>query len=138
MVLPLYSCPFKGCSFCTDDREKFLRHFSRNPVDAPHLTIIEEHCGAHFSKGFEPLDFVYRAIRVRENEKFPTLGMAVTRRTLRMLTQSFNDASTKAIMCATCNAIRPTISGHVHEKWNIETQAYEAQQNKHVKYVNRE
>ena len=137
IALPLYSCPFKGCNFCTDDRWMFLQHFSRNNVEAPHAAVIEELCGVHLRHGFEPIDFVYHAMAVRENNKFPSLGMAITRRALRTMTQAYNDECTKAIMCATCNAVKATINGEWYETWDAALQQYVAHRNESVQYVNR-
>ena len=40
--LPLYSCPYMGCSFCTDDRCIFLHHVAGGVSDTTHLDISEK------------------------------------------------------------------------------------------------
>ena len=47
--LPLFSCPFSGCSFRTDDAELYDMHIaSRRPADPLHI-IIAETCSPHIA-----------------------------------------------------------------------------------------
>ena len=106
--LPLYSCPFLGCTFCTDTRLEFLRHLgSRN---GPHSRDIDPLCRRFFSVA-SPLDFVYLAMAVIERDQVPAVGMATTRRSLRTLTTTYNDNSIQSLVCFVCASMFCTFAG---------------------------
>ena len=79
--LPLFSCPFKHCTYHTDDRTAFLLHLGG--VDSSHHAVIKKVCEPTTTPWLKPIDYVYGAIAVRERGQWPRLGLAVTRRTLR-------------------------------------------------------
>ena len=110
--LPLYSCPFKGCSYATKKRYEYLLHVGGTEAAAQHFKVIKETCGKYLHLA-SPLDFVYLAMSYAEREKFPLIGPTVTRRALRTLTTVYNDEEdgTKALICFCCAQIDVTIKG---------------------------
>ena len=117
--LPLFSCPFKGCIFNTDQRLEFLRHVGHQT--GPHYKTITDKCKKFFEIG-KPLDFVYQAMALKERDQIPCIGMATTRRALRTLTTVFNDKTIKSLSCFVCARIFTTLSGPsgiVHDKDDI-------------------
>ena len=88
--LPLYSCPFKQCTFHTDERQQFLEHLGTSTGASPHYAQIRAHCEPCLGVA-EPLDCVYRAIALLEQDRIPCIGPATTRRALRTVTTYYND-----------------------------------------------
>ena len=43
--LPLFSCPFSGCRYHTDDRVAFLKHLGSSRGTSPHADVIGRICG---------------------------------------------------------------------------------------------
>lgn len=110
--LPCFSCPFIDCSFCTDDREKYMLHVGSEAPDAPHLQQIIEVCGNIGTvPGVSAIDWVEGATGVAERRKFPTIGAATTRRALRRLAQVFNDDTVRTLACFCCGKQQTTWSG---------------------------
>ena len=110
MRLPLFSCPFRGCAYGTDERAAFLRHLASPTEVDGHYALVKDLCGQHFSKA-SPLDFVYNAMSVIERRQIPCIGMATTRRALRHLTTVYNDEAIKALVCFVCGEIHCTMRG---------------------------
>ena len=104
--LPLFSCPFRGCVYATDDRSSFLDHLVSNY----HYALVSKLCSRFFAIA-PPLDFVHNAISIIERGQIPCIGMATTRRALRRLTQVYNDKEVKALVCFLCGEIHTTIHG---------------------------
>ena len=113
--LPLYSCPFRGCTDCWDDRLEFLRHIGS--CKGPHHEVIKETCDECFDFA-TALDFVYLAMSLQERDRIPAIGMATTRRALRTLTTRYNDQSIKALVCFVCGCIHTTLQGY--ESWRFQ------------------
>ena len=44
MALPLYSCPFTGCTFHASDRTLFLHHIAGGVRDRTHAYLIRDVC----------------------------------------------------------------------------------------------
>ena len=110
MRLPLFSCPFRGCAYATDDRAAFLRHLASPAENLGHYALVKNLCGHHFSIA-SSLDFVYSAISIIERRQIPCIGMATTRRALRQLTKVYNDDAIKALVCFVCGEIHCTMRG---------------------------
>ena len=108
--LPLFSCPFRGCAYATDERAAFLRHLASPTETFGHYALVRNLCGRHFSIA-SPLDFVYSAISIIERRQIPCIGMATTRRALRRLTKVYNDDAIKALVCFVCGEIHCTMRG---------------------------
>ena len=108
--LPLYSCPFKQCTFHTDERQRFLEHLGTSTGASPHYAQIRAHCEPCLSVA-EPLDCVHRAVALLEQDRIPCIGPATTRRALRTVTTYYNDTKIKAIVCFVCGQIHSTMEG---------------------------
>ena len=130
--LPLFSCPFRGCAYATDERAAFLRHLASPTETVGHYALVRTLCGRHFSIA-SPLDFVYSAISIIERRQIPCIGMATTRRALRQLTKVYNDDAIKALVCFVCGEIHCTMRGPEP----FETESIECAECS-VQYMNRE
>ena len=109
--LPLFSCPFRSCTYATDERAAFLSHLaSASETSTSHYNLVSKICSRFFSIA-SPLHFVYNAISTIERQQIPLIGMATTRRALRQLTKVYNDESTKALVCFVCGEIHCTMRG---------------------------
>ena len=108
--LPLFSCPFRGCGYASDDRDAFHSHLASSTDRHGHFPVAQKLCGMHFSIA-SPLDFVHNAMSILERQHIPRIGMATTRRALRRLTQVYNDATIKVLVCFVCGEIHCTIRG---------------------------
>ena len=108
--LPFYSCPFRGCAYATDERPEYLRHLASQKEATGQYALVKQLCGHHFSKR-SPLDFVYNTISIVERRQVPCIGMATTRRALRVLAKVYNDETTKALVCFVCGEIHSTMRG---------------------------
>ena len=106
--LPLYSCPFRGCVYATDERSSFLHHLASPEDTNGHYALVSTLCRRFFAIA-SPLDFVYNAISIIERGQIPCIGMATTRRALRRLTQVYNDKEVKALVCFLCGEIHTTV-----------------------------
>lgn len=111
--LPLYSCPYIGCSFCTDDRCIFLHHVAGGVSDTTHLDIFEKILTEELD-WIGRLDYVYGAAAVAERERWPRIGLSTTRRALNMVCQRYNDDTIKCLACFVCAQLRTTVSGYPH------------------------
>ena len=58
------------------------------------------------------LTYVYEAIAVAERERWPLLGLSVTRRSLNLLATRYNDEKTQCLTCFICAQQRTTCSGY--------------------------
>ena len=116
LCLPLYSCPFRGCTFSTDIRKDFLDHFSETSPHlklsetSPHLKLIETICEDCLDVA-SPFDLVCHAIGMKERATIPAIGLATTRRALRTLVTRYNDSCIKALVCFVCGQIHTTLGG---------------------------
>ena len=97
---PIFSCPFKGCTFESGSREDFERHLL-GYYEESHANIVDQVCGRAFP-WMTRLDYVHGAISGGERQHWPNAGLAVARRSLRRLAQVYNDDSVKCIVCFAC------------------------------------
>ena len=109
--LPLYSCPWDKCSFHTNDRELFLHHIAGGARDEKHLKKLVEACGV-LPTWITYLDLVLEAGALAERERWPQLGLSITRRSLNSLCARFNDAATQCLCCFVCGQLRTTCTGY--------------------------
>ncbi len=79
--LPLYSCPFRGCTVGSDHRLKVLKRMAYGP----HEQAITQACGSCLRQA-STLDCVYQAAALLERDHIPVIGHATTRKALRTLT----------------------------------------------------
>ena len=78
--LPLYHCPFKGCSEQWESRQDFIQHFVLTNVDestfpdaTSHGKIIDQVCGTSFS-WMTHLDYIAGAVAFKERQRWPDAG----------------------------------------------------------------
>ena len=135
--LPLYSCPFRGCRFCTDARAAFLRHVGDRSTchDLEYTTALSDHSSVSCSQVAEvlpdlqwagKLDYLYGAMSFLERSQVPATGLCVDRRTLRALCQRYNDQTIRCLVCFVCGQQRttchgpeyPNFSAGVQEPWD--------------------
>ena len=109
--LPLYSCPWRGCTFATNDRALFLHHVAGGVSDPIHKDALQLICQEDLP-WMTFLDYVYGAVAIAERERWPLLGLSVTRRSLNLLCQRFNDATTQCLACFVCGQLRTTCTGY--------------------------
>ena len=109
--LPLYSCPWGKCSFHTNDRELFLHHIAGGARDEKHLKELIAACGV-LPTWITYLDLVLETAALKERERWPQLGLSVTRRSLNSLCARFNDAATQCLCCFICGQLRTTCTGY--------------------------
>ena len=107
--LPCFSCPFKDCLFCTDDRADFMLHVGGMQDGSPHWADIQRVCGT--APHMRAIDWVGGAIACVERANFPRVGPATTRRALRRLTQVYSEDSIRALACFCCGQLRTTWAG---------------------------
>ena len=111
--LPLYSCPFEGCAFNTADRALFLHHVAGGVSDTTHLKTLREICGGCTDiPGVTMLEYVHGAVAIAERERWPMLGLSVTRRSLNLLCLRYNDTQMKCLCCFVCGQLRTTVKGY--------------------------
>ena len=108
--LPLYACPFKGCTYSTDDEVSFDRHIGSRKGKDPHHKTIADACGQYLDL-FDSKDFVHRAVSLVEQAQVPLIGPATTRRALRQLAARYNDETIKAVCCFVCGQLHTTFEG---------------------------
>ena len=118
MRLPLYHCPFKGCSGQWDSRDAFEAHFltrcsdfEQSEMPHGHRDEIDEICGSNF-RWMSPLDYVYGAVAVKERQRWPDASLAVARRSLRHLAERYNDETTRCIVCFVCGSQEVTLDNY--------------------------
>ena len=109
--LPLYSCPFTDCNFSCHDRTNFLHHITGGLEDPRHREMLLAICKEDH-EWMSILDYVYGAATIAEQERWPRLGLSVTRRSLHVLCERFNDSSTQCICCFVCTQLRTTCKGY--------------------------
>ena len=109
--LPLYTCPFKACNFHTENRTFFLHHVAGGLSDDTHRSMIEDICGTDLP-WMTRLDYVNGAVSVAERERWPRLGLSVTRRSLNLLCHKYNDKCTQCLSCFVCCQLRTTCEGY--------------------------
>ena len=60
----------------------------------------------------DPLGLCYGAVSVAERERWPRLGLSVTRRSLNLLCNRYHDESTQCLSCFVCCQLRTTCEGY--------------------------
>ena len=65
--LPLYTCPYLECVYCSNDRATFLHHVAGGVSDRTHFAILDKICKGDLS-WMTRLDYVYGAVAVAERE----------------------------------------------------------------------
>ena len=128
--LPLYSCPFKHCTFHTEKRVDFLIHLGG--VNSPHRADIERICWPPDTPYMTRMDYVNGAVSVHERRQWPRLGLSITRRSLRNVAQAYNDETTQCLTCFVCCEQRTTLSGPVHP--DFEEQGLAPKQRRNIEY----
>ena len=108
--LPMYICPFLDCAYHSNDRATSLHHVACGVSDRAHLNIFEA-----VYKDDLPwmtrLDYVYGAIAIAERERWPLLGLSITRRSLNALCLRYNDEKIECLACFICCQQRTTSEG---------------------------
>ncbi|CAJ1359607.1 unnamed protein product, partial [Effrenium voratum] len=95
--LPLFSCPFAGCVFETDDEGVFLQHVEG--AEGPHAKPVAA-VSAQYVSPMCHGDMVAACV-----------GAAVTRRVLRRLAEAACDAEVQALVCFVCGQVHTTARG---------------------------
>ncbi|CAJ1395073.1 unnamed protein product [Effrenium voratum] len=106
--LPLFSCPFAGCVFETDDEGVFLQHVEG--AEGPHAKAVAA-VSAQYVSPMCHGDMVAAAVALLERRKVPCVGAAVTRRVLRRLAEAACDAEVQALVCFVCGQVHTTARG---------------------------
>ncbi|CAJ1423735.1 unnamed protein product, partial [Effrenium voratum] len=106
--LPLFSCPFAGCVFETDDEGVFLQHVEG--AEGPHAKAVAA-VSAQYVLPMCHGDMVAAAVALLERRKVPCVGAAVTRRVLRRLAEAACDAEVQALVCFVCGQVHTTARG---------------------------
>ena len=109
--LPLYSCPWKGCEFSSNNRALFLHHVAGGAADDTHLLALHSVCKGDIV-WVTRLDYVHGAAAVAERECWPSLGLSVTRRSLNLLCKRFNDKTATWLCCFVCGQLRTTCESY--------------------------
>lgn len=101
VALPRAHCAFRGCKWVDDDKnnwEENLRwHVKKKHVESMKLSNAD-------AKDF--YDFYEAAIQHRAQERMPTIGVSIDRRSLRYVTDTFNDDSVYSLVCSVCAQTR--------------------------------
>ena len=120
--LPLWHCPFRGCSIC--DRElspsvnhekSWWQHVWHDSNHHKELTrCLQEYSLASTSDCVQEIAFalVLEAMATRERELVPLLGHATDRRTLIHMGEVFQDSRVNTLMCFVCGCKHLQLSGY--------------------------
>ena len=109
--LPLYTCPFINCNFHTNNRPRFLHHVAGGVSDATHKSLYDDICSGG-ETWLTRLDYISGAVAIAERERWPQLGLSVTRRCLNLLCNRYNDEKIKGVCCFICCQLRTTCEGY--------------------------
>ena len=102
-------------------------------MDSPHRAVIDKTCKPEETPWLQRIDYVNGAVRYKERNKFPSLGLSVTRRVLRTLAQTYSDKNIKCLVCFICGEQRTTGQGLPHPNFEDPSETPRAQQE--IKYV---
>ena len=97
-----------------------------------HLPELKEVCGEKLRCTY--LDAVFEACAIAERERWPQLGLSVTRRSLHMVCNRFNDKEIKCLGCFICGQLRTTCSGF-HKTDLTEMEGDASSNHQEIKYV---
>lgn len=97
VALPRAHCAFRGCRWVDDSKddweEMLRRHVKKKHLQSMGLSEVD-------AKDF--YDFYEAAIQHRAQEMMPTIGVSIDRRSLRYVTDTFNDDSVYSLICSVC------------------------------------
>ena len=120
MRLPLYSCPFKdpfknyesgACNYHTSDRTAFIHHICGGAMDPTHQEAISSICPNDIAN-MGRFDYIHGALAVAEQERWPRIGLSITRRALNLLAHRYNDEKIQCLVCFVCAQTRTTCAGY--------------------------
>ena len=100
------------------------------------LTDIDKVCKPCDTPWMQRIDYVNGAVREKERNKFPNLGLSVTRRVLRTLVQTYNDNNIKCLVCFICGEQRTTGQGYPCPSFENASEAPRVQQDIQVRGPN--
>ena len=98
LQFPLFSCPYRNCCEQFNNRVTFLHHVAGSKSDSKHLEEVQYECKddmPHMTR----LDYVYGAAAIAERERWPRIGLSVTRRALSTLGVRYNDEKVQCLAC---------------------------------------
>ena len=101
VALPRAHCAFRGCRWVDDSKEDWEENL-RWHVKKEHLKSMK--LLERDTKDF--YDFYEAAIQHRAQERMPTIGVSIDRRSLRYVTDTFNDHSVYSLICFVCAQTR--------------------------------
>lgn len=97
VALPRAHCAFVGCRWVDDDKtdheERLRRHVHNSHLASMQLEACDQ---------TDFYDFYLEAIQWRAQRRMPTVGVSVDRRSLRNVTDIFNDESVYNLICLVC------------------------------------
>ena len=101
----MYSCPWRDCSFGTNNRTRFLHRIAGGAADKTHQHDLQTIC-KNDTIWMSHLDYVHGAVALAERERWPLLGLSVTRRSLNRLCKRFNNRTVKRLCCFVFGQLR--------------------------------
>ena len=97
VALPRVHCAFSGCKWVDDSKDSWEDNL-RQHVQREHLQSMK----LSKADAEDFYDFYEAAIEHQAQEMMPTLGVSIDRRSLRYVTDTFNDDSVYSLVCAVC------------------------------------
>ena len=98
-------------SLSSSSRSTFLHHIAGGISDPTHRDMLERTC-CYDMAWMTHLDYVYGAAGIAARERWPLLGLSVTRRSLNLLCLRYNDATMQCLSCFVCGQLRTTCQGY--------------------------
>ena len=79
-------------------------------MDRAHSEQLDDICADDID-WMDNITYISGAIAVAEREKWPLLGLSVTRRSLNLLASRYNDETTQCLACFICAQQRAACAG---------------------------
>ena len=116
----LFTCPFKGCQFATDDEAEYFSHCTGD-IHLEQFTSINtdliHRIGVDCNKQVTRFALLGESVDILEGKQFPRCGLSRTRRALRYMSHKFSDANVRSLICTCCGQIHQTM--HAPTAWNL-------------------
>ena len=113
MRVPLVTCAFRGCGWKGQHEQELSVH-----LIGAHLDTFKGVCESVPARDY--VAYYYQAIALRERSAVPVVGMPIDRRTVNIVSASFNDDHVRGLVCFVCARKKVcTSSRSCHRAWRL-------------------
>ena len=104
LKFPRIHCAVRGCPWTHDEKQREQEDVLLEHLLQHHRQLLERCCGPQDTQN-DYLAYYCYAIRLREREAIPSIGVSIDRRTFGHLVEGYNSDRVRSLVCVCCAQI---------------------------------